>query len=244
MPEAENNFYNLTEVLKYALADDGHWQMKSWQDQTQEIAEVVRNERTTSSLCSGVSSEETVGKPSNCRLNSLDRSSEIISDFLFAAPTSANSVLIPLRSDIRSEIVLWACSKLDQQQTIHEVDSIAERRSESLFSIDCRRLNTLDNCKASCPSGAWPVLFFLKVTPLLMSILIWIAVLYTTKQSITNFANTQIKSWTWQSTKSYPKKNFLTEQSPVGQCRFTNSWLQARLSWLKHVWSARRSVTE
>jgi len=38
LPEAENNLYDLTEVQKYALADDGHWQMKSWQDETQEIA--------------------------------------------------------------------------------------------------------------------------------------------------------------------------------------------------------------
>jgi len=38
MPEAQNNLTYLTEVLKYALADDGHWQIKSWQNQTQEIA--------------------------------------------------------------------------------------------------------------------------------------------------------------------------------------------------------------
>ena len=188
-----------------------------------------------------------VGKPWNSRLNSLDQCSDIISDLLFSARTSTNSVLIPLRSDFRSEIVLWACSKLDSTNSKRSlrVDSIAERRSESLLSIYCRRLNTSDNCQGSCPSGTWPVLFFLKVTPLLMSILIWIAVLYKTNESITNFANAQMKSWTWQLTESYPKNKYLTQRSPVGQCRYTNSWLKARLSWLKHhVWSAWRSVTE
>ena len=74
-------------------------------------------------------------KPWNNRLDFLDRSSEIISDFLFSACTSANSVLMPLRSDFRSEIVLWACSKLDSanRKRFMRVDSISERRSESLF---------------------------------------------------------------------------------------------------------------
>ena len=87
---------------------------------------------------------------------------------------SVNSLLTPLRSDVRSEIVLYACSKLVSVSCKRSIRvfSIAERRSESLFSTYCSSLYRSDNCRASFPSGAWPALFFLRVIALFFSILV------------------------------------------------------------------------
>jgi len=143
--------------------------------------------------------------------------------------------------------VLWACSRQDfaNSKWSTRADSIAERRSESLFSIDCRRLNTSDNCKASCPSGRHLTSLILSQCNSTANVHFDMNSSFIQNKTVNNkFCQYTNKELNLTVNKIPPEKNSLTEQSPVGQCRYTNSWLQARLSWLKHVWSARRSVTE
>jgi len=120
----------------------------------------------------------------------FDRNSETISDFLVFSRISVNSFSSPLRSDVRSVIVLYACSKFVSASCKRSIRdfSIAERRSESLFSTDCSRS---DNCRASFPSGAWPVLCFLRVIALFFSVLVLLFIYLNHWQSI--FVCTRLK---------------------------------------------------
>ena len=96
-----------------------------------------------------------------------------VSDFLVFSRISVNSFSTPLRSDVKSEIVLYACSKLVSgscKRSIRDF-SMTERRSESLFSTDCSSVYRSDNCRSSFPSGAGPALCFLRVIALFFFVL-------------------------------------------------------------------------
>ena len=197
--------------------------------------EMVRNERITCSLCSGVSSGDSKGRPWKRRLYSFDRNAETISDFLVFSRISVNSFSTPLRSDVRSEIVLYACSKLVSASCKRSIRdfSIAERRSESLFSTDCSNLYRSDNCRASFPSGAWPALCFRRVIALFFSTLVLVLIYLNHWQSIFVCTRLKIQLREYQrqiqqnSTKPQRKKLIKFRRN-----RFPSSWTTA-------VWKTR-----